>query len=327
MKVLFLYKGKSAGGDNRVVVTQGESLALHGVTVDYIPVTGKGPRGYLKALSAIRKRLRTGDTDIIHAHYGISGIAGLTVAGRTPIVVSFMGSDLLGSRSRRGRIKAWSRLMINVHVFLARYFYSFTVVKSAGMQKKLLRNTKHAVIPNGVNTGLFRPEAMSSARERLNLDREEFIVLFPAGRQTPEKNHALAAASMNELSITGARLLEINDADHEKMPLYFNAADLVLITSFHEGSPNIVKEAMACNCPVVSTAVGDIEWLTGGLPGHYLTDFDSAAVAAKIREAILFRREHGFTGGRLRILELGLDADSVAERIIGHYNGIMMQNE
>jgi teichuronic acid biosynthesis glycosyltransferase TuaC len=320
MKVLFLYRGKNASGDNRVVVTQGKSLEARGADIEYFALTGRGPGAYLRSLSAIRKQLRSGGADLIHAHYGFSGIAGLLTAGGRSLIVSFMGSDLLGSHTPDGKIKILSRLMIFLHRFLARYFYSLVIVKSAEMQGKLSKNTRLAVIPNGVDFGVFKPVERALARRQLNLDQDECIVLFPADPDNPEKNFALASAAVERLRAKGFRLLDINNAGREEMNLLYNAADLLLITSFHEGSPNIVKEAMASCCPVVSTAVGDIAWLFGDQAGHYLSGFDAEETADKIEEAARFRKEFAFTEGRSRIAELGLDAERIAGIIMGHYS-------
>ena len=320
MKILFLYRGKNAAGDNRVVVTQGRTLEARGVEIEYFPLSGKGLGAYLGALSTIRKQLRSGGADMIHAHYGITGIAGLLTTGSRPLIVSFMGSDLLGSHTPDGKIKINSRMMISLHRFLARYFYSLTIVKSEEMMAKLLKNTNLAVIPNGVDFSVFKPVDRALARRQLKLDPDANIILFPADRNNPEKNFGLAAAAVERLRAGGFRLLDINNAGHEEMNLYFNAADLLLVTSFHEGSPNIVKEAMASCCPVVSTAVGDIAWLFGGTAGHYLSGFDAAEIAGKIEAAARFRKEFAFTDGRSRISQLGLDAERIAGIIMGHYS-------
>ncbi len=323
MKVLFLYRGKSEAGDNRVVVTQGRSLEAAGVEIDYFPLTGRGPGSYLRAISDVRRRLGSSGADIVHAHYGISGFAGWLAAGRRPVVVSFMGSDLLGSQSRRGGITAGSRLVSLFSIVLARWCYSLSVVKSFPMREKLLRNTPCAVIPNGVDIRAFCSSDRLGARSQLNLDPDEYLVLFPSGRDNPEKNYDLASLAVGRLGERGFRLLEVNNAGREEMNLLFNAADMLLVTSFHEGSPNVVKEAMACGCPVVSTDVGDIAWLFGQTPGHFLSVSDAAEMSVAIEAAARFRREHGFTTGRERIMQLGLDSVTVAGIIKDHYSRLI----
>ena len=104
------------------------------------------------------------------------------------------------------------------------------------------------------------------------------------------------------------------------MPVYLNAADVLLLTSKWEGSPNILKEAMACNCPIVSTDVGDVKWLLGDLEGHYLSSFDAVDFSKKIKQAFIFGKR---TCGRKRIYELGLDSENIADRIITIYNMVI----
>lgn len=327
MRVLFLYRGKNEAGDNRVVVTQGKSLEAAGVEIEYFPLTGRGPGTYFRALSAIRKRLRSSEADLIHAHYGFSGFAAWMASGRRPVIVSFMGSDLLGSHSRGGGKTPGSWLMSQLNILLARFCYSLSIVKSAGMQKRLLKNTPSAVIPNGVDLDIFKLVDRLEARRLLNLDRDEFIVLFPAIRNNPEKNFTLASEAAGSLEEKGFRLLEVNSAGREEMSMLFNAADMLLVTSFHEGSPNVVKEAMACGCPVVSTAVGDIPWLFGDAPGHYLPGFDAREVSAAIQAAAKFRRDSRFTAGRERIMETGLDSVTIAGIIMSHYSRLTAKED
>jgi glycosyltransferase involved in cell wall biosynthesis len=105
--------------------------------------------------------------------------------------------------------------------------------------------------------------------------------------------------------------------------LYYNAVDVILLTSLHEGSPNVVKEAMACNCPVVSTDVGDVRWLFGDTPGYFITSFDYKDVVEKIKLAINFREKYYQTKGRERIIDLGLDSGTVAGRIIDVYRQVL----
>ena len=104
---------------------------------------------------------------------------------------------------------------------------------------------------------------------------------------------------------------------------YLNAANVLISTSFREGSPNIIKEAMACNCPVVSTNVGDVEWLFGDTPGYFLTSFDPSDVANNIQKALTFSKSTEAVHGRQRLIELELDADNVSTKIIKVYESIL----
>ena len=90
-----------------------------------------------------------------------------------------------------------------------------------------------------------------------------------------------------------------------------------------EGSPNVVKEAMACNCPVVATDVGDVAWLFGNTPGYFLTGFKPEAVAENIRLALQYVKESRKPKGRERIMDLKLDASSTAKRLISVYQSVL----
>jgi glycosyltransferase involved in cell wall biosynthesis len=103
------------------------------------------------------------------------------------------------------------------------------------------------------------------------------------------------------------------------VPRYLNEADVLAFSSFMEGSPNVIKEAMACNCPIVSTDVGDVRWVLGDTKGCYIASFDPADFAKKMELAIHFSQVVGRTKGRQRIVALGLDMNTVAKRIMAVY--------
>jgi len=92
-----------------------------------------------------------------------------------------------------------------------------------------------------------------------------------------------------------------------------------LLTSRSEGSPQFIKEAMACNLPIVSTDVGDVRFNVAGVDGCYVCDQDVKELAEKLSLAILFGKR---TQGRQRIVALGLDSDTIANKLIGVYNSL-----
>jgi teichuronic acid biosynthesis glycosyltransferase TuaC len=115
----------------------------------------------------------------------------------------------------------------------------------------------------------------------------------------------------------------INCVSIDELKYFYSAADLLLLTSFHEGSPNVIKEAMACNCPIVSTNVGDVPEVIGKTEGCFLASFDPIDVAEKMRFALEFAQTKGRTNGRQRIIELGLDSETVSAKIIEVYNKVL----
>jgi len=121
------------------------------------------------------------------------------------------------------------------------------------------------------------------------------------------------------------QLLKPFPVDQKDLVEYYNVADILVMPSYKEGSPNIIKEAMACNCPIVSTDVGDVKEVIGDTKGCYVTSFDPDDVAEKIKLTLEFAEKEGRTRGRERIIKLGLDLDSVAEKIIELYKGMIKQ--
>ena len=305
LKVLFVSSGrkKQAG---QIVLSQGGSLKEAGIAVDYL-LAGPGPAGYISAITRIRKAWKTGEYQLVHAHYSLSAFAA-SLAGRFPLVISLMGSDVFMS----GLV----RMVIRI---LYRYRWDATIVKSQQM-KDMLQLEKAEVVPNGVDIGLFRPVSRKEAREYIGLPLSVKLVLFGSSADRREKNAELARRAVAVLNDPDIELRYLSGIPHNEVPHYLNAADVLLLTSKWEGSPNVIKEAMACNCPVVSTDVGDVRWLTGGIKGCFITSLDAEDIAVKLRAAL---DSDARTDGRARIISLGLDSGSVAERIRSIYERVV----
>jgi len=179
---------------------------------------------------------------------------------------------------------------------------------------------KVEVIPNGVDLDIFRPMNKNDCRKELGWDIGNKIILFAADPKRPEKNFSLAKKATETLNIQDVELKVVYPVPHKDIPIYLNAADLLLSTSLWEGSPNIIKEAMACNCPIVSTNVGDVKWLLDGVEGCFITTKDPKDVADKIEKALNFR---GKTMGREKLISLGLDSEHIAKKIIQVYEEVI----
>ena len=301
MRVLFISSGKS-GKPGDVVLNQGESLKQAGIDVDFFLIK-RGLAGYVSSVPQIRKAWKKGDYDLVHAHYSLSAFAA-SVAGRFPLVVSLMGSDVFMSFILRMTARILSRCRWKV-----------TIVKTEQM-KEILNIKGAEVIPNGVDMKLFSPVSWEEARKYLDypLTKKLIVVVSAPGR--PEKNLELALEAIEILNDKGIELRHLYNIARNDMPYWLSAADVLLITSRYEGSVNVVKEAMACNCPVVSTDVGDVRRVTGNTAGCHITSFDAQEVAASVRKALGFNAR---TNGRERIISLGLDSESVARKIRSVY--------
>ena len=313
MKVLFISSGNTAFGISPITKNQGNSLNNFGVEIFYFPIIGKGLINYIKNIFLLKRHLSINKYDIIHAHYSFSAfVAALAYA--KPLVVSLMGSEV-----EDGYL---SKLFIKIfHKFSWRY----TIVKSARMINSLgLTNISiSVVIPNGVDTDTFNSMNKRVCQKQLGWDYNKKHILFAANPSRPEKNYALAKQAFSILNKGNVELHSLIDVSPEQMPLWMNSADVVLLVSLWEGSPNVIKEALACNRPIVSTDVGDVCWLLGKTPGCYIVSFDPEDVAVKLKMALEFSEKKGQTKGRDKIIELGLDSETIAKRIISVYNSIL----
>ncbi len=307
MKVLFVSSGNSEYKISTVVKNQGESLKDHGVDIQYYNIVGKGIVGYLKNILPLRRCVTKKQYDIIHSHYSLSAFTA-TLAGCRPLVVSLMGSDV--------RLGPLVQSVIKICHLL---FWDMVIVKSQGMLGSVGAKSVE-IIPNGVNTILFKPLEKKMAQKYLGWNSSLKHILFAADPLRPEKNFQLLEKAYNILkSKENIVIHSLGNIPHVEVPVYMNASDVVLLTSLWEGSPNVIKEALACNRPVVCTDVGDARLVFGDTPGCFFTRFDSGDVADKLKTALFFSETYRCTKGRDRIFELGLDSGTIAKRIIDVY--------
>lgn len=274
---------------------------------------------YLQALPKIHRRAR--NADLIHAHFGYCGwlgqIASVLSNRRIPVVISFMGDDLLGTPANfKGDVKWFSRLMICANRRLAEHATQ-VIVKSQQMAN-VLAPVPSTVIANGVDVTKFRPLDREAARRQLNLSPAKKHVLFPGNPADVRKGYRLAAAAIELASRQlGARieLLSLWSIDPQKVVVYMNACDAMVMTSLIEGSPNVVKEAMACNVPIVGVAVGDVEELLNGVKGCEICPRDPHLIGAALLRAV----NQMDVCSRQILLQRELDLESVARRIVRVY--------
>jgi glycosyltransferase involved in cell wall biosynthesis len=182
------------------------------------------------------------------------------------------------------------------------------------------------VIPNGVNMEYFGKYNSDDEKKFLGWDASKIHILFPSNPERFEKNYDLAKDALKILNNSEDYSLHyLKNIPYNSIPNYFYASDLVLLTSKWEGSPNVIKEAMACNKPIVSTEVGDIRWLLDGLKGCYISRHDANELALKIKLAKDFSNKYKLTTGRNRIYELNLDSSSIARIILNLYEKTIKQ--
>ena len=309
MKVIFVASGnKHVGTVSAFVKSQYLSLEREGLEMILFPVRGKGWKAYAKATWQLQRLIRKERPAIVHAHYSMCGLvaSAATFFSRTKVVVSILGSFPRQTFKRR-----WVR-------FFIRHVWDATIVKSQRTSNQL--GIPLPVIPNGVNLEQFTLIGQQQAREDCGFDSDHKYIIWCSHPTRSEKRFNWAKEAVQRLDDVRAVLYPVYDKSHDEVVKYMCAADLLLLTSVMEGSPNVIKEAMACNCPIVSTDVGDVQWITEGVDGTYVVPTgDIPALTEGIRKALAWGKR---THGRDRILQYGLTTTEIAKKIISVYDSL-----
>lgn len=299
MNLLFVCS-KNSGRIAPFILEQGESLVQLGIRVEYFTIEGKGWKGYLKNRKRLVETIKTFQPQVIHAHYGLSGLLA-NMQRRVPVVTTYHGSDI-----NNPKVFLFSKLCMKLSVH--------NIFVSIKNQTKSALTKNFSLIPCGVDINLFVPFEKLQARKELGLDMNKKYVLFAGAFNNNVKNPELALSAV--AGMEDVELLELKGYTRQQVVQLMNAVDAVLMTSFSEGSPQFIKEAMACNCPVVSVPVGDVPDIVSGVEGCYMTTYEPADVVEKLKTALDFAKR---TEGRKRIIELKLDIESVAKKIVKVY--------
>ena len=317
MKVLVatsIYPTKENPARGTFVRTQVEYLKRAGVEVELLALQGRSRKlMYAKAALELRRRLADRAIDLIHAHYSYVGIVART-QWKVPVVVSYCGDDLLGTVNLRGRPTLLSRLAVFAGQLLSDQADG-VIVKSRGMASKLSRKDVY-VIPNEIDFEMFQPMDKEHARMMLGLHPQKKYLLFAANPEIPVKRFPLAKAIADRMRNQDPEieLLVVFEEPQERLPLFMNACEALVFTSYQEGSPNVVKQAMACNLPIVATDVGDVREIIGNTDGCYICKPEVQQFTESLAE-ILCRGER--TRGREQVQHLS--GPAVARRIIEVY--------
>jgi len=303
IRVLFVCGGNSETFSvSPFIADQAKALTKLGISVEFYLVKGRGVAGYLSNVSKLKKRVRQNGIDVIHAHYALSALVVILAIPRVPVVCSYMGNDILGKYDKNGRF-IWGSIYLAMISLLIQPFLKFAISKSENTANMVLLSKKQ-IIPNGVDLSLFSPRKKHKTKKK--------SILFLGNPADENKNISLLRNALEFIHDYEFEVITPYPTPHESLPQYFNGADLFVLSSIVEGSPNVIKEAMACNCPIVATNVGNVKWLLGDLNGHYIAKHDAKDMADKIHLALDFGER---TNGRQRLNDLGLDSVTVAKKI------------
>lgn len=304
MKVLIVARCKN-GKYAPFITEQVDGLEKEGVQCRYFGIDKKGFLGYLSHCKGFREIVRQYQPDVIHAHYGLSGLFA-NCQRKVPVVTTYHGSDINDRRLLRV-----SRVSIRLS--------AFNVFVSTGNVEMANPGEGHfALIPCGINLEDYPILEKASARTELGWKDDQAYVLFSGAFDNRVKNAPLAQAAIERLK--GVSLIELKGYSRSQVATMMNAADALVMTSFTEGSPQVIKEAMACGCPIVSVDVGDVKDITAEVEGCYIAERTSESVASNLKKALSFGKR---TEGRKAIVDRGLTNDIIAKKLVGIYQSLV----
>jgi len=290
----------------RWVRDQVDEVRRRGIDVDVFSFP-PGRNEYIPATRRLRALLRRERFDLVHAHYGLPGWCA-RLAGARPLIVTFHGTDVrhpvVGPLSRR---LAWR---VDLGAAVSRALFA-----PENGRPGLPPVPGSAVLPCGPDLARFGPIPRAEARRALGLAPDGRYLFFPANPARPEKRHDRAAALATACE---AELLTGGSIEPERMPLWLNAANAVLVTSDYEGFGMAAVEALACEVPVLSTPVGVAPYALTGVEGCLCARFDASIWSAVARPHLAAADPRAAGAARAA----SLSAERMAERVIEAYRDV-----
>ena len=330
MKILIIGRYKPQFPQNLLpfVLEQGESLRQLGMDIEYMPVRGN----YFLAVRDLKRKIRECNPDIVHAHYGLSAITA-ELQSLVPVVTTFHNGETLSKHVNF--LTSLFSLRAKHVIYVAQHIYDLVYFKAKN----------HSIIPCGVNMDDCHIIDQIAARQQLGFEDGVKYILFGGGFDNLRKNYAILYDAVERIEqapwvpVEGGErcgnivCLEMKGLSRAECVLRMNACDLFALPSHSEGSPQALKEAMACNCPILATDIADVRTVLSDLPGHYILrnprktherwDADEKSLdemTELLQEALQFTDR---TSGRDRIIEMGLSNEQVAQRLIAIYKAIV----
>lgn len=301
MRILIVASNNKHKNFAPFITEQANSLIAKGCDVEFFGISGKGIKGYFSNVNKLKNKINEFHPDIIHAHYGLSGLLA-NMQRSVPVVTTYHGSDI-----NVRKVLPFSKLSMLLSAY--NIFVSKRTLDIAKPKRSF------TLLPCGVDLNDIPIVTKQDARKKLGIDADCKFVLFAGAFDNHVKNAPLAQEAV--ALIPGVELKECKGFTRRQVSLMMSAADAFLMTSFTEGSPQVIKEAMASGCPIVSVDVGDVSEVVDGVDGCYVAKSrEPKEIAELLTKAINFPDK---TDGRLRIIERGLENDVVADSLMEIY--------
>lgn len=304
MRILIVCSGTT----NKIspfVFEQAESLRKIGVEIDYFLIDKLGFVGYLSKRRSLLGKIKNYNPDLVHAHYGLSGLLA-NLQRLVPVITTYHGSDINDT---------FPFLFSKIALILS----SRNIFVSKKLAFKAKAKEKFNILSCGVDFQNFQMLDKPKAREKLGLSPIKKYVLFSSHFNNKVKNYNLAKETIELVRENGydIELIEYKDYSRIEANYLFNAVDCVLVTSFKESGPLVIKEAMAVNTPAVSVDVGDVTEVTNNVEGYFITTYSAQDIAENVIQCInLVDRTQA------RIAVQHLDLNNIAIQLYGIYKEV-----
>lgn len=312
-----------------------DAAHLEKIEVEFYLLKGN----YVKQYFALRKKIKEWKPDIIHAHYGLTACVA-ELQRMVPVVTTFHNGETHTKH-------------VNFVSSLCSKLAKHVIYVAPHIRQKLYFKAKnYSIIPCGITLDDCFLMDKAAARKELGWDARKKYILFGGAFFDLRKNYPLLREAVERLmneriselenewkKIEGGEELgdvacmEMWKRTRRECMLMMNAADVFALPTKNEGSPQALKEAMACNCPIVATDVADIKYMLGDVSGHWILEnkkgttanwvgdeHSAEELAELLKKALVFE---GRTHGRERIQEIGYTNEAIARKIVKIYESIL----
>ena len=324
MKILIItseWPSKNRPSSVPFLVREVNQLKKIGIDVDVFSFRGnKKLSNYLSSRKKLKNIIKNNSYDILHVHWGYNAI--LAIPTNIPLVITYRGDDLNGISyigGIRNTIKSFFVIIISKYVS---YFASSLILVTKTFKVKVNQNVPSYVIPSGIDLNIFKPIDKEICSSKIGIDKNKKIILFPGNKTDVVKNYKLAneVLSIVKQKIDDVEMISIPlNTNKDLIPYYMNSADCILFTSIQEGSPNVIKEALACNIPIVSTNVGDVKERLETIDGCFvIDDYDAKNLAEALLRILISEKK---IKGRNSVSSLSLE--NTAKEILSVYKNLL----
>ncbi|MDP8200854.1 MAG: glycosyltransferase family 4 protein [Candidatus Tenebribacter burtonii] len=303
---------------------------------------------YIFALFSKLKELSVTDETIIHAQRPDMLIPAIFFFRKTKLVCSLHGAHDLAVYDKKGFIQG---IIYQLLQSIAFRFADLLIAVDKNTKDYYVRKypsikNKIKLIPIAVDTDKFFPMDSEMIRKKYHFSKKDKIIIF-VGRIEKEKNVKFIIDSFVHVQkkIGNVKLLLVGSGRQEEeykayvsqkgikdvffkgevaneiIPELLNCADVFAFSSLYEGSPTVIKEALACNIPIVSVNVGDVKSMINDLDGCFLAERDITDFSSKL---INILNNRGKFAGRKRALEF--NSDSIGQMTLNLYKKLQGQN-